>query len=179
VFKYLFLAFTLIPLLELYLLLFVARYVGFWPTVGLVLVTGVIGALLAKKEGLRVVRRWQQSLAQGRMPEEGILGGLLVLVGGVLLVTPGVLTDAVGFLLLLPPTRRVIAARVRRVLERRMADGTVRVTSFQSNPFPGSPFDSPQGSPFEEPELRPRMERERGTVEEDAEFTEDDGPRRG
>ena len=176
-FKYLFLAFTLIPLLELYLLLFIARYVGFLPTVGLVLVTGLIGALLAKKEGLRVVRRWQQSLAQGRMPEEGLVGGLLVLVGGVLLVTPGVLTDVAGFLLLLPPTRRVIAARVRRALERRMADGTVRVTTFQSGPFPGGPFDPPPGSPFEEPDLRPRVERR--TREEDAEFTEEDGPRRG
>jgi UPF0716 protein FxsA len=178
VFKYLFLAFTVIPLVELYLLLLIGRHVGALPTVMLVLVTGLIGALLARKEGLRVVRRWQQSLARGRMPEEGILGGLLVLVGGVLLVTPGVLTDVVGFLLLLPPSRRWIARRVRRVLERRIADGTVRVTTFQSGPFPGGPFGPPPGAPFEEPPTSP-LRMEHRLEEEDADFTEEgDGPRR-
>jgi UPF0716 protein FxsA len=178
VFKYLFLAFTVIPLVELYLLLLIGRHVGALPTVMLVLITGLIGALLARKEGLRVVRRWQQSLARGRMPEEGILGGLLVLVGGVLLVTPGVLTDVVGFLLLLPPSRRWIARRVRRVLERRIADGTVRVTTFQSGPFPGGPFGPPPGAPFEEPPTSP-LRMEHRLEEEDADFTEEgDGPRR-
>jgi UPF0716 protein FxsA len=179
VFKYLFFAFTVIPLVELYLLLVIGRHVGALPTVVLVLITGLVGALLARKEGLRVVRRWQQSLARGRMPEEGILGGLLVLVGGVLLVTPGVLTDLVGFLLLLPPSRRWIARRLRRVLERRIAQGTVRVTTFQSGPFPGGPFGSPPEEPFEE-SATSSFRVKRQLEEEDADFTEEgDGPRRG
>ncbi|WNG45208.1 FxsA family protein [Archangium minus] len=164
-FKYLFLAFTVVPFIELYLLLAIGREVGFWPTVGMVLLTGFVGALLAKGEGVRVVRRWQESLAQGRMPEEGILGGVLVLVGGVLLVAPGVLTDVVGLLLLFPPTRKVVAAIVRRRLERRMAAGTLRVTTFQSGPFPGGPFGTPP---------QQRIERRPGD-EVDAEFTEEDG----
>ncbi|WNG34762.1 FxsA family protein [Archangium violaceum] len=164
-FKYLFLAFTVVPFIELYLLLAIGREVGFWPTVGMVLLTGFVGALLAKGEGVRVVRRWQESLAQGRMPEEGILGGVLVLVGGVLLVAPGVLTDVVGLLLLFPPTRKVVAALVRRMLERRMAAGTLRVTTFQSGSFPGGPFGTPP---------QPRIER-RPADEVDAEFTEEDG----
>ncbi|HYO70480.1 MAG TPA: FxsA family protein [Archangium sp.] len=170
-FKYLLLAFTVVPFIELYLLLAIGREVGFWPTVGGVLLTGVVGAWLAKKEGLRVLRRWQESLAQGRMPEEGLVGGVLVLVGGVLLVSPGVLTDFFGLFLLFPPTRRVIAGLVRRRLERRMADGTLRVTTVQSGPF-GEPFGP---APGREPRVsRPRIDRKPGD-ETDAEFTEEDG----
>ncbi len=79
------LLFTVVPLVELYLLLVIGSSIGFWPTVAIVLTTGLLGAWLAKSEGLRVYRKWQASLAQGRLPEEGVLGGLLVLVGGVLL----------------------------------------------------------------------------------------------
>ncbi|HEX5748278.1 MAG TPA: FxsA family protein [Archangium sp.] len=164
-FKYLLLAFTVVPFIELYLLLAIGREVGFWPTVGGVLLTGVVGAWLAKKEGLRVLRRWQESLAQGRMPEEGLVGGVLVLVGGVLLVSPGVLTDVVGLFLLFPPTRRLVAAVVRRRLERRMAEGTLRVTTFQSESFPGA-------NPFEPRVSQPRIDRRPG-AETDAEFTEE------
>jgi UPF0716 protein FxsA len=161
VFKYFFLAFTLIPFIELYLLLSIGREIGFWPTMASILVTGLVGALLAKKEGMRVLRRWQQSLAQGRMPEEGLLGGVLVLLGGALLVAPGVLTDISGLLLLFPPTRKVVAGLVRRGLERRAAAGTLQVTTFHSGPFPGGPFGAPP----------------RDAV--DAEFIEENGPRRG
>jgi UPF0716 protein FxsA len=148
VFKYLFLAFVVVPLLDLYLLLALGREVGFWPTVGLVLVAGLVGSLLARREGVRVLRRWQESLARGQMPEEGLLGGVLVLLGGVLLVWPGVLTDVAGLVLLLPPTRRLVAALVRRRLERGMAAGTVRVTTFRTGPFPEGPpvRDEPFGS---------------------------------
>lgn len=115
------LLFTVVPLLELYLLLLLGEHVGFWPTVALVLVTGVLGAALGKREGLRVWRSWTEALARARMPEEGILGGVLVLIGGVLLVTPGVLTDVTGVALLVPPTRRLVAKLVRARLEQRFA----------------------------------------------------------
>lgn len=136
--KYLFLAFTVVPLLELYLLIGIGRQVGALPTMGMVLVTGLIGAWLAKREGMRVVRSWRTATAQGRLPEDGILSGALVLVGGVLLITPGVITDVLGFLLLIPVTRRFIAARLRRGLERKMQAGTLRVTHFGAVGFPGS-----------------------------------------
>lgn len=119
--------FTVVPLVELYLLLWLGDLMGFWPTVGLVLLTGVIGATLAKLEGLRVLGQWQSALAEGRVPEAGVLDGILVLVGGVLLVTPGVLTDVFGFCLLLPPTRKVLARYLRRRVERGIEQGTVRV----------------------------------------------------
>lgn len=119
----LFLLFIVVPLVELYLLLVLGRAMGFWPTVGLVLATAALGTYFGKREGLRVLRSWRESLARGEMPEEGILGGLLVLVGGVLLITPGVLTDLAGILLLLPPSRRWIAKRLRAHLERSLAEG--------------------------------------------------------
>lgn len=124
------LLFTIVPLVELYLLLTLGEHIGFWPTVAIVFTTGLLGAALAKREGLRVLRTYQATLMQGRMPEEGVLGAVLVLVGGVLLVTPGVLTDVVGVLLLVPPTRRFVATHVRRRIERSIQNGTVRVSTF-------------------------------------------------
>ncbi len=126
--KILFLLFTVVPLVELWLLLWIGDRVGFWPTVGIVLATGLVGATLAKHEGLRVVRRWQEATAQGALPEDGVLGGVLILVGGVFLITPGVLTDAAGLLLLVPPTRRFVAGFIRRRFERGLQTGSVRVT---------------------------------------------------
>ncbi|MFW5921071.1 MAG: FxsA family protein [Polyangiales bacterium] len=124
------LLFTAVPLVELYLLLLVGSLLGFWPTVGIVLLTGMVGAWLAKSEGLRVLRRWQAALGEGRVPEEGVLDGLLVLVGGVLLVTPGVLTDVLGLALLVSPSRRAIARVVRRRVERKIEQGQIRVVSY-------------------------------------------------
>lgn len=125
----LFLLFTVVPLVELFLLLRIGERLGGFATVALVVVTGMLGAAMARFEGLRVLRSWQTALRQGRLPEDGVVAGVLVLVGGVLLVTPGVLTDAVGLLLLLPPTRRFIAIRLTRRLEQAIANGTVQVIS--------------------------------------------------
>ena len=133
--------FTVVPLLELYLLILLGNAIGFWPTVAIVMVTGMLGAWLAKREGLRVFRKWQAALAEGRMPAEGVLGGLLVLVGGVFLITPGVLTDVCGLLLLIPPTRRAIADLVRAHFEKKIQAGTVRVVRFEQHgaPSPRTP----------------------------------------
>lgn len=93
--------------------------VGFWPTVALIVATGILGAALAKREGLRVWREWRAALEQGKVPAVGLVDGLLVLLGGVLLLAPGLLGDVVGVLLLVPPTRRLVATFVRARLEAR------------------------------------------------------------
>ena len=143
--QYLLLLFVVVPLVELYLLLWVSTLIGFWATVALTLVTGVVGGSLAKAEGLRVWRAWRAAIQQLRPPEEGVIEGVLVLVGGVLLITPGILTDALGLCLLLPPTRRPIAARVRRVVDRRIQSATVYTQGFA--PWPGAePPRRPGGS---------------------------------
>ncbi len=131
------LAFTLIPIVEMFLLILLGDALGFWGTVSLVLITGIVGGALAKSEGLRVLRKWQGSLARGEMPEEGVVGGLLVLIGGVLLITPGVLTDVAGLLLLIPATRRWLAARIAKSVERRIQDGRIRVVATSTVGFDG------------------------------------------
>ncbi|MAQ15911.1 MAG: FxsA protein [Sandaracinus sp.] len=123
----LFLLFTAVPLVELYLLVWLGGLWGFWPTVALVLFTGLVGATLAKLEGLRVLGQWREALAEGRVPEAGVLDGLLVLVGGIFLVTPGVITDFLGFTLLIPPTRRLVAKVLRERIQKGIERGTVRV----------------------------------------------------
>jgi UPF0716 protein FxsA len=134
----LFLLFTAVPLLDLWLLLAIGDVIGFWPTVGLVLLTGFAGATLARIEGLRVLGAWRAALAAGRLPEEGVLSGVLVLVGAVLLVTPGVLTDVVGLALLVPASRRLAARGLRAWLARQIRSGHVRVMSARGGgPRPG------------------------------------------
>lgn len=127
--KLLLVLFTVVPLLELVLLVFLGNVMGIWPTVGLVLATGMLGAWLGKREGLRVFYAWRAALNEGRMPEEGLTAGLLALAGGLLLLTPGVLTDVAGLLLLLPTTRRWIAPRLQAAVQKRIERGTIRVTT--------------------------------------------------
>jgi UPF0716 protein FxsA len=126
------LLFVVVPILELMLLIELGQVVGLLPTLGLVVITGVTGAWLARAEGLRVFLRFQTELASGKLPGQALMDGISVLVGGAFLLTPGVLTDLAGFTLLFPPTRRWLQRRVRRRLERQIADGTVRVVTMGS-----------------------------------------------
>ena len=124
------LLFVIVPIVELMLLIQLGQVVGLLPTVLLVVATGVGGALLARAEGLRVFFRFQGELASGRLPGQSLLDGVSVLIGGAFLLTPGVLTDIVGFSLLVPSTRRWIQRRVRARLAKRIEDGTIRVVTF-------------------------------------------------
>ena len=99
---------TLFPLAELALLIAVGRTIGLLPTLLLCAATGFVGAWLARREGLRVALRARQALVEGRFPGDEILDGAAILAGGVLLLTPGFLTDCLGLALLLPPARYVI-----------------------------------------------------------------------
>lgn len=119
--------FVFVPLLELAILVRLGGVIGFWPTIALVVATGAAGALLTRSQGLRVLRGIRTEISFGQIPSSRLLDGLLVLVGGALLLTPGLLTDLTGFLLLLPFSRE----RVKRVL-RRKAEGMVAsgATSF-------------------------------------------------
>lgn len=123
------LLFTLVPLIELYVLLRIGSRLGVAPTILLVVVTGVVGAQLARREGVRTLRQIQAQLQRGLMPTEGLVDGALILAAGLLLVTPGVLTDAVGFGLLFPLTRAALRQYVRRRLEASVpaASSTVEV----------------------------------------------------
>ena len=126
------LLFVVVPIIELMLLIELGQIMGLLPTLGLVMLTGVTGAWLARAEGLRVLLQFQREIASAKLPEQSLMDGISVLIGGAFLLTPGVLTDVVGFSLLLPPTRRWIQRRVRARLERGITDGSVRVVSMGS-----------------------------------------------
>lgn len=140
------LLFVVVPILELVLLIQIGQVVGLLPTVALVVFTGVTGAWLARAEGVRVFFQFQQELTSGRLPGQAMLDGISVLVGGAFLLTPGVLTDLAGFSLLLPVTRRWIQRRVRKRLERGIADGSIRVVTMSAaRGFGGWAGPTPEG----------------------------------
>lgn len=124
-----FLAFTIIPLIELYLLFKVAQATSASLTILLVVVTGLIGSILAKSQGLRAWWRFREAVGQGRLPAREIQEGLLIAFAAALLLTPGLLTDGLGFALLIPPSRELI----RRAMARRMK-GNVQVHWQSSGP---------------------------------------------
>jgi UPF0716 protein FxsA len=121
-------AFVLIPIAELALLLKVGEWLGPARTIFLVVVTGVVGATLAKTQGLMVLREIQKDLAEGRVPAPRLIDGVMILIAGILLITPGLATDTAGFLLLLPPVRKLIRAWLKRWFERKMAEGSANIT---------------------------------------------------
>jgi len=121
------LLFTIVPLAELYILIKIGSHIGGFNTILLVLMTTVLGALLARLQGLRTLRQIQLSLSQGQIPAEELIDGVLILFGGILLVIPGVLTDLFALVLLLPFTRTYFKRWLRRRFDRMMASGNVRL----------------------------------------------------
>ncbi len=124
------LLFTAVPILEVWLLSVITVQIGMLGSLALVVATGVLGSFLARREGAKLWGQWQAAIEAGQVPEIGLAEGLLVFLGGVLLITPGVLTDAVGLILLAPPTRRLIANRLRARMQQRIAAGNVEVRRF-------------------------------------------------
>lgn len=108
------LAFVAVPLIELVVILQVGQVIGTWPTVVLLVADSVFGAWLLKREGRKAWRQFRSALDQMRWPGDEVAQGALVIVGGTLLLTPGFVTDVAGFLLLLAPTRRILARQVRK-----------------------------------------------------------------
>lgn len=129
----LFLVFTCVPLLELYLLLQIGSIIGAVNTILLVIVTGLLGAYLAQQEGLRTLERIRSLMAQGEMPGDPLIDALLILAAGFLLITPGILTDLLGFLLIIPATRAPVRRWLRDRLERKFAAGRADVYTIDPN----------------------------------------------
>ena len=157
--------FVIVPVIELMILIELGRVLGLLPTLLLILLTGAGGAILTRLEGLRVFFQFRQSIAQAQIPGQAILDGVAVLIGGAFLITPGVLTDVLGFSLLLPPSRRWIQRRLRSQLEQKIKDGSIHVVSMGPGQgfgagFSGSPNSNPwppkAGNPGAEESARPR-----------------------
>jgi UPF0716 protein FxsA len=142
--------FIVVPIAELYVIVQVGQLIGLWPTLALLLADAILGSLLLKQQGRSAWRRFNEALAQRRFPGKEVADGVLIVIGGTLLLTPGFLTDIVGLFLLIPPTRAV----ARRVL-RRFTVGRFTVVGFP-----------PSGGPGPDPSSRPRRYDYDATAEE-------------
>ena len=126
------LIFTIVPFIELSLLIELGSIIGTLPTILVVVITGVIGAFMARLAGLSVLFKIQENLRQGIFPRDELFDGVLILIGGAFLLTPGLLTDALGFLLLLPLGRSAVKRWLQAILKRRIDSGEI---TFWGNNF--------------------------------------------
>ncbi len=132
-FPYLLILFTVVPALELVLLIEVGRHIGSINTLLVIVLTGILGASLARYQGFLVLNKIQTNLGKGHLPSEELMDGLMILVGGIVLLTPGFATDALGFMLLIPLTRTAIKKLVRKRMEDMIRKGQiVQVNQFQT-----------------------------------------------
>jgi UPF0716 protein FxsA len=122
-FGYLVVLFTLVPALELYLLIHVGSSIGAGNTILIIIMTGIWGAYLARLQGFLVIQKIQTNLNKGAMPSSELIDGVMILVGGILLLTPGFMTDAFGFLLLVPFTRALIKLMLKGTFEKMIKKG--------------------------------------------------------
>ena len=113
----LFLAFTIIPVSEIYILIAIGGQIGILPSIGLVILTGIVGASLARSQGLQTLGRIRDSFQQGVVPGEELINALLIAIAGIVLLTPGFLTDAAGLFLLIPATRTLCREWLKRRIE--------------------------------------------------------------
>ncbi len=145
--------FTIVPLIELALLIPLGMKIGLWPTIGLVVATALLGAFLGKSEGTKALANIKRDLNEGNLPADSLLDGLAVLIAGIFLITPGVLTDVVALFLLIPPARKPLRAMARKRFEKMLSEGSMTYISAQTSRFDptsqggASPFGTPFGGP--------------------------------
>lgn len=132
--------FILVPIAELYLFMELGGQIGLPRTLAIIVITGILGAALTKSQGARALMRFRQASAEGRLPHKEVLDGLLILLAGAVLLTPGFLTDTVGFLLLVPPVRALIRGRLAEYLK-----GKIKIVTptMQNMPVEDEPTPPP------------------------------------
>lgn len=119
------LLFTIVPFIELYILLELSHVISTLPTFALVIITGIAGAYLAKSEGRLIITKIKQDLNFGRIPGDELLNGLCVLIGGALLITPGIITDIFGFSLVIPGFREIYKVFIKRKFKNMITKGNI------------------------------------------------------
>ncbi|RHW40726.1 membrane protein FxsA [Neobacillus notoginsengisoli] len=124
---YFFLLVVLVPAAEIGILLWSGKTLGLFPTLSLIILTGVLGTFLARTQGLRVLNQARQQINRGQMPGDAVLDGICVLIGGALLLAPGFVTDIMGTLLLIPPTRKVFKHWLGLYFRRWINKGNIRI----------------------------------------------------
>ncbi|MBU2978277.1 FxsA family protein [Alteromonas sp. C1M14] len=130
--RILFLLFAVLPIIEIALLVKVGGIIGGWNTIGIVILTAFIGAYFVRREGIQTLQTAQMKMQRGEMPGKEMVDGLMLAVAGVLMVTPGLITDTLGILLVLPGTRHVIARYISANMKLRVVSAT---SGQQDSPF--------------------------------------------
>ena len=138
-FRILFLLFIAIPIVEIAVLIQVGEVFGLWPTVGIVIASAWLGAKYVRQQGLATMQSVQNKMANGELPSTEIVTGLMLLIAGVLLVTPGFVTDIFGLLLLIPQVRAMLAKSVQQHMK--VSQVGAGAGAFGQAPFGQSPFE--------------------------------------
>jgi UPF0716 protein FxsA len=125
--RYLALLIIVIPAIDIGVLLLSGKTIGFLPTIAFIILTGVVGAYLAKREGLQTIKRVQEQLSYGQIPGESLLDGICILIGATMLLTPGFITDVFGFFLLFPPSRKPFKFLMINALRKRIEKGNIKI----------------------------------------------------
>ncbi|WP_407269048.1 FxsA family protein [Radiobacillus sp. PE A8.2] len=126
-FRWIFLLILIVPALEIGVFLYIGGIIGPWWVVLLIIFTGVIGAWLARQQGMQALYNARQSINIGQRPQDEIFNGICILIGAILLLTPGFITDAVGFILLIPTTRRLIILWMQDIVRKWLEKGTITI----------------------------------------------------
>jgi UPF0716 protein FxsA len=126
----LFLFFTLIPVIELTLLIKLGSYIGVLNTAIIVILTAVIGAYMVRMEGMGVIYRIQKNMHEGVFPGEELISGAMILLAGALLLTPGFFTDLIGFLMVIPVSRKYIGGLIKKYIEKKMSGNDIHIKRF-------------------------------------------------
>lgn len=157
-----FLLYLVFPIIEIYLLIKAGEAFGFWPVFFVVVLTAWLGSRLVKYEGFQVLTQLQQKAARGQSPHQEMLEGGVLLIGGILLIAPGFITDLFGLLCLIPFSRKFMAGRLQGWLLRKVRSGRIQV--FTSGNFGGGFYSSPPPPPSTMKDVTPKDVRQ---IEED------------
>jgi len=115
--------FVLVPAIEIVLFIWTGGHIGVWSVFALILITGILGTLVVRHEGTETLRRAQLAMQSGDIPTEQLLDGICIIIGAVLLITPGFFTDAVGFLIVFPLTRHPFKLLLKRIIKKSIEKG--------------------------------------------------------
>ncbi|WP_417335693.1 FxsA family protein [Halobacteriovorax marinus] len=168
-FPILVLLFTVIPAIEIYLLFSIGAQIGGLNTLAVVILTGIVGASLAKSQGLAILASIQNDLNRGSLPTNQLMHGLLVFGGGLLLLTPGFLTDIMGICMVFPGTRHILTAFLKGYFEKAIKSGNIK---FGASSFGGGFSYQSKSNPFEQEQFSKRTNREVEPGVFEAEFKE-------
>ncbi len=122
--------FIIVPVIELYILIEVGKKIGSLSVIGIIILTGILGAYLVKSQGFMILKKIQNDIDEGILPGNSLIQGAIILVGGILLFTPGFITDIVGFIFLMPFTRKVVKNYLLKWLKGKIKEGNFYYREF-------------------------------------------------